>query len=51
MSENRSQGEHDRRESREEYEPPKLELLGTMVELTEGMGVSVLDLSGLRAVS
>jgi hypothetical protein len=53
MQEDRSNG-HESREpdkAREAYEAPKLESLGTMVELTEGMGFLTLDLSGLRAAS
>src|SRR4051794_17071232 len=32
---------------REPYEPPQIESLGTMIELTEGMAFFVLDGSGL----
>ena len=39
------------KDARQKYEPPRLEPLGTMVELTEGMGPLTLDLSGLRAAS
>jgi hypothetical protein len=45
MQEDRRKDE--RKDEREAYEPPKLEPLGTMLELTEGMGFFSLDLGGL----
>ena len=50
MEENRRQAEKPE-DAREPYEPPKMEALGTMLELTEGMGPFTLDLSGLRSSS
>jgi hypothetical protein len=47
MEENPRNAEAKHEEKRETYEPPKLEALGTMLELTEGMGAFTLDLGGL----